>query len=97
MVEDIVAMVSYLASLYVEVEFFCVDANLFKILFFYVCFAYLYGIGYMNLKNKIQYIYSLSSILLYSQIVRCKTCEFSKLNRPNQRYVRVTEPWEVRI
>ncbi|CAL4215836.1 unnamed protein product, partial [Meganyctiphanes norvegica] len=28
-------------------------------------------------------------------IVKCKTCEFNKLNRPNQRYVRVTEPWEV--
>ncbi|XP_071513213.1 uncharacterized protein [Panulirus ornatus] len=32
---------------------------------------------------------------IVAMIVRCKTCEFSKLNRPNQRYVRVTEPWEV--
>lgn len=32
---------------------------------------------------------------IVAMIVRCKTCEFNKLNRPNQRYVRVTEPWEV--
>ncbi|KAG7170071.1 Gypsy retrotransposon integrase-like protein 1-like 1 [Homarus americanus] len=32
---------------------------------------------------------------IVAMIVRCKTCEFNKLNRPNQRYVRVTEPWEL--
>ncbi|KAK8394841.1 hypothetical protein O3P69_005958 [Scylla paramamosain] len=32
---------------------------------------------------------------LVAMIVRCKACEFNKLNRPNQRFVRVTEPWEV--
>lgn len=32
---------------------------------------------------------------IVAMIVRCKTCEFNKLNRPNQRYIRVTEPWEV--
>ncbi|XP_076065403.1 uncharacterized protein LOC143039374 isoform X3 [Oratosquilla oratoria] len=28
-------------------------------------------------------------------IVKCKTCEFNKASRPNQRFFRVTEPWEV--
>ncbi|MPC17915.1 Gypsy retrotransposon integrase-like protein 1 [Portunus trituberculatus] len=32
---------------------------------------------------------------LVAMIVRCKACEFNKMNRPNQRFVRVTEPWEV--
>ncbi|XP_050739929.1 uncharacterized protein LOC127010127 [Eriocheir sinensis] len=30
-----------------------------------------------------------------AMIVRCKSCEMSKVGRPNQRYVRVKEPWEV--
>ena len=34
-------------------------------------------------------------MIVLLQIVRCKACEFSKLNRPNHRFVRVTEPWEV--
>ncbi|KAK4318917.1 hypothetical protein Pmani_010108 [Petrolisthes manimaculis] len=32
---------------------------------------------------------------IVAQIVRCKTCDFSKMHRSNQRYVRVTEPWEI--
>lgn len=83
MVEDIVAMVM------IRLIFIIVNKTI--VMRFTVALARSFPCMIL-LRSELYYVFNRCFTF---QIVRCKTCEFNKLNRPNQRYVRVTEPWEV--